>query len=58
VALVAAETVQYVAGLRGALWLHIPLGVVIVAALAVQFIAVWRRPVPGRPRARRNERDA
>lgn len=58
VALVAAETVQYVAGLHGALWLHIPLGVMIVAALVVQFVAVWCRPVPGRPRARRNERDA
>ena len=44
-ALVAAETVQYFAGLNGALWLHIPLGVMTIAALVVQFIAVWRRPV-------------
>jgi hypothetical protein len=44
VALVAAETVQYFAGLDGALWLHIPLGVMVVAALVVQFVAVWRRP--------------
>ncbi|MGP4098398.1 hypothetical protein [Nonomuraea sp. KM90] len=44
-AVVAAETVQYFAGLDGALWLHIPLGVMTVAALVVQFIAVWRRPL-------------
>ncbi|MEV1175508.1 hypothetical protein [Nonomuraea sp. NPDC049784] len=44
-AVVAAETVQYFAGLEGALWLHIPLGVTTVAALVVQFIAVWRRPL-------------
>ncbi|MGW4472591.1 hypothetical protein ACWENQ_23220 [Nonomuraea sp. NPDC004354] len=45
---VAAETVQYFAGLDGALWLHIPLGVMIVAALVVLFIAVWLRPLPRR----------
>ncbi|MEU4345859.1 hypothetical protein [Streptomyces sp. NPDC023838] len=48
--LVVAETVQYVAGTSGALWLHLPLGVMTVAALVVQFIAVWRRPLPRRPR--------
>lgn len=52
-ALVAAETVQYFAGLDGALWLHIPLGVMTVVALVVQFIAVWRRPL-----LRREVRDA
>ncbi|MEU6718711.1 hypothetical protein ABZ897_45215 [Nonomuraea sp. NPDC046802] len=55
VAVVAAETVQYVAGLDGALWLHLPLGVMIVAGLVVLFIAVWRRPLRRRahpPRAR------
>ncbi|GGS98308.1 hypothetical protein ACFFV7_21095 [Nonomuraea spiralis] len=52
-AVVAAETVQYFAGLDGALWLHIPLGVMTVAALTVQFITVWRRPFP-----RREDRDA
>ncbi|MFI7045033.1 hypothetical protein ACWDTT_14170 [Streptosporangium sandarakinum] len=57
-AVVAAETVQYFAGLDGALWLHIPLGVMTVAALAVQFIAVWRRSLPRRPRTRREARDA
>jgi hypothetical protein len=44
-AVVAAETAQYFAGLDGALWLHIPLGVMTVAALVVQFIAVWRQPI-------------
>ncbi|MFI6597609.1 hypothetical protein ACIBHX_15240 [Nonomuraea sp. NPDC050536] len=52
-AVVAAETVQYFAGLDGALWLHIPLGVMTVAALVVQFIAVWRQPL-----LRREARDA
>jgi len=45
-AVVVAETVQYFAGLDGALWLHIPLGVMTVAALVVQFVAAWRHPVP------------
>lgn len=53
VAVVVAETAQYFAGLAGALWLHVPLGVMTVAALVVQFIAVWRRPFP-----RREARDA
>ncbi|MEU4546833.1 hypothetical protein [Nonomuraea dietziae] len=57
-AVVAAETVQYFAGLDGALWLHLPLGVMTVAALVVQFIAVWRRPLLWRPRAQREGRDA
>ncbi|MEU7747958.1 hypothetical protein [Nonomuraea sp. NPDC049158] len=48
VAVVAAETVQYFAGLDGALWLHIPLGVMTVAALVVLFIAVWRQPLARR----------
>ncbi|MFC5187800.1 hypothetical protein [Actinomadura harenae] len=42
-ALVAAETVQYFAGQAGALWLHLPLGVATIAALVVQFVAVWRQ---------------
>lgn len=45
-AVVAAETVQYFAGLDGALWLHLPLGVTTVVAVVVQFIDVWRRPLP------------
>ncbi|MEU4395209.1 hypothetical protein [Kribbella sp. NPDC023855] len=47
--LVAAETVQYFAGLEGALWLHFPLGVLTIAALVVLFIAVWRRPLRQEP---------
>jgi hypothetical protein len=42
---VAAETVQYFAGQDGALWLHLPLGVMTVAAVVVLFISVWRQPV-------------
>lgn len=45
---VVAETVQYFAGLEGALWLHVPLGVLTVAGLVVQFIAVWLRPLSRR----------
>jgi hypothetical protein len=48
VALVAAETVQYFAGLSGSLWLHLPLGVMTVAALVVLFVAVWMRPLTRR----------
>jgi hypothetical protein len=47
-AVVAAETVQYFAGLEGALWLHIPLGVMTVVAIAVQFIAAWQQPLDRR----------
>ncbi|MEV8553799.1 hypothetical protein AB0L04_28780 [Streptomyces glaucescens] len=43
---VAAETVQYMAGLSGALWLHLPLGAAIIASLAVLFVAAWIRPLP------------
>ncbi|MEU7900787.1 hypothetical protein AB0B45_49175 [Nonomuraea sp. NPDC049152] len=53
-AVVAAETVQYFAGLDGALWLHIPLGVMTVVALVVLFIAVWRQPLLRRPREARD----
>ncbi|MBB6348143.1 putative RND superfamily exporter protein [Nonomuraea muscovyensis] len=48
-AVVVAETVQYLAGLDGALWLHLPLGVMTVAGLVVLFIAVWLRPLRRRP---------
>ncbi|MCW3841607.1 hypothetical protein ONA70_16010 [Micromonospora yasonensis] len=44
-ALVAAETVQYFAGLDGTLWLHLPLGVLTIVGLVVQFIAVWSGPI-------------
>lgn len=44
-AVAAAETVQYFAGLDGALWLHLPLGVLTIAGLVVLAVAVWRRPL-------------
>lgn len=44
-ALAVAETVQYFAGTAGALWLHIPLGVFTIAAVAVLFVAIWARPM-------------
>ncbi|GIG66676.1 hypothetical protein [Phytomonospora endophytica] len=49
----AAETVQYLAGMEGALWLHLPLGVLTVAGIALLFVAVWRRPLarPVKPEA-------
>ncbi|MFJ8581153.1 hypothetical protein [Micromonospora sp. NPDC093277] len=51
-AVVSAETVQYFAGLDGALWLHLPLGVMTIVGLVVLFIAVWRRPLRRRRRPR------
>lgn len=51
--LVAAETVQYFAGMAGALWLHLPLGVATIAALVVQFVDVWRHPIGRRTENRR-----
>ena len=44
-AVAAAETVQYFAGLDGALWLHLPLGVLTIAGLVVLAVGVWRRPL-------------
>lgn len=52
-AVLAGESVQYAAGLRGLLWLHLPLGVAIIAALTVLVTAVWRRPLPDRERGGR-----
>lgn len=49
-AVVAAETVQYLAGMDGALWLHLPLGVLTIVGLTVQFIVVWRQPLRPVPR--------
>ncbi|MGI5129338.1 hypothetical protein ACQEVB_21205 [Pseudonocardia sp. CA-107938] len=43
-AVVTAETVQYFAGLDGALWLHFPLGVLTIAGLVLLFVAVWQQP--------------
>ncbi|MEU0029789.1 hypothetical protein [Streptomyces sp. NPDC006335] len=46
VLILAAETGQYMAGLSGLLWVHLPLGVMIIATLAVLTGAVWVRPLP------------
>ncbi|MFK8906125.1 hypothetical protein [Streptomyces sp. YS-3] len=46
VLILAAETGQYFAGLSGLLWVHLPLGVMIIAVLAVLSAAVWVRPLP------------
>ncbi|MFF4674222.1 hypothetical protein ACFY1C_31070 [Streptomyces sp. NPDC001279] len=51
-AVVVAEAVQYFAGLKGALWLHLPLGVTTIAGIVILTIAVWRTPFP-----RRTKRD-
>ncbi|MEV5440720.1 hypothetical protein AB0K80_32660 [Streptomyces sp. NPDC052682] len=53
VLIVTAETVQYMAGLSGLLWVHLPLGVMIIAALAVLTAAVWLLPIPSRAPADR-----
>ncbi|MFD7776982.1 hypothetical protein [Streptomyces sp. NPDC059753] len=48
VLIVSAEAVQYMAGVSGLLWVHFPLGVMLIAALAVLSAAVWVRPLPNR----------
>lgn len=53
VLIAAGETGQYVAGLAGALDLHIPLGVALVATCAVLVVAVWRPGSCGVPERRR-----
>jgi hypothetical protein len=51
VLLTAGETAQYFAGLAGALDLHIPLGVALVASATVTTVAVWRpQETPARTR--------
>jgi CDP-diglyceride synthetase len=42
--LTAGETAQYFAGMAGALDLHIPLGVALVAAAALMTVGIWRQP--------------
>lgn len=57
-AVVAAETVQYLAGLSGALWLHIPLGVLTVVAVVLLFVATWRATLSRRQPAARHDAGA
>ncbi|KZB88513.1 hypothetical protein AVL48_00015 [Amycolatopsis regifaucium] len=40
--LAAGETAQYFAGMDGALDLHIPLGVALVAGMVLTTVALWR----------------
>ncbi|MFF8772111.1 hypothetical protein [Kitasatospora sp. NPDC015120] len=47
-AIVLAEFVQYFAGLQGALWLHLPLGVMTIAGIVTLTIALWRTSLPAR----------
>jgi hypothetical protein len=49
--LAAGVTAQYVAGMEGALWLHLPLGVALIAGIAGTFTALWLRPLPRRLKA-------
>ncbi|MFJ6621999.1 hypothetical protein ACIQOW_31025 [Kitasatospora sp. NPDC091335] len=56
-AVAAAETVQYFAGLGGALWLHLPLGVATIAGTVVLTTALWRTPLPARRTAPAREGD-
>jgi hypothetical protein len=51
-ALVLGASAQYLAGLEGALWLHFPLGVALVAGISAVFAAVWLRPLPRRQSVR------
>nr|WP_274636596.1 hypothetical protein [Microbacterium bovistercoris] len=56
-AIAVAETAQYYAGIHIGPWLHVPLGVLIVAAVALQLAAAWRLPLarvsPSSPRTAR-----
>jgi hypothetical protein len=53
--LTLGATAQYVAGMEGALWLHFPLGVALVAGIAGVFAAVWLRPLPRRRKTVRTD---
>ncbi|WP_205325315.1 hypothetical protein [Glycomyces sp. YM15] len=47
-ALLLGGMAQYLAGIEGALWLHLPLGVALIAGITVTFAALWMRPLPRR----------
>jgi hypothetical protein len=51
-ALTLGALAQYFAGMEGALWLHFPLGVALVAGITAVFAAVWLRPLPRRKAVR------
>ncbi|MEU5153427.1 hypothetical protein [Glycomyces sp. NPDC021274] len=54
-ALTTGVFAQYLAGMEGALWLHLPLGVALIAGIAVTFAALWMRPLPRRVKAVRTD---
>jgi hypothetical protein len=54
-ALLIGGVMQYFAGMEGALWLHLPLGVALIAGITVTFAALWMRPLPRRVKAVRTD---
>ncbi|MDN3239986.1 hypothetical protein [Glycomyces tritici] len=54
-ALTLGIAVQYFAGVDGALWLHLPLGVALIAGIAITFAALWLRPLPRRSKEARTD---
>ncbi|MEV0700363.1 hypothetical protein AB0I53_20965 [Saccharopolyspora sp. NPDC050389] len=47
--IVLGETVQYIAGMNGALDLHLPLGVALIVLTVTSLIALWRPRTLGLP---------
>ncbi|MDA1361614.1 hypothetical protein O1R50_18445 [Glycomyces luteolus] len=54
-ALMLGGVAQYFAGMEGALWLHLPLGVALIAGITVTFAALWMRPLPRRVKEARTD---
>jgi hypothetical protein len=54
-ALLLGGVAQYFAGMGGALWLHLPLGVALIAGITVVVAALWMRPLPRRVQGERND---
>jgi hypothetical protein len=54
-ALMLGGVAQYFAGMDGALWLHLPLGVALIAGITVVVAALWMRPLPRRVKGARTD---
>lgn len=54
-ALMLGGVAQYFAGLGGALWLHLPLGVALIAGITVVVAALWMRPLTRRVKGARTD---
>jgi hypothetical protein len=54
-ALMLGGVAQYFAGMDGALWLHLPLGVALIAGITVVTAALWMRPLPRRVKGARTD---